>query len=99
VYVGGAGGIHLRGGDLLGTFETEEELTEIVGAFLQYYREEAHYAERTHTFMERLGIERVRRVIVEDLEERKSLVKRINVALAVASDPWKERVVEAAAVA
>ena len=77
--------------------ETEEELTEIVGAFLQYYREEAHYAERTHTFMERLGIEHVRRVIVEDSEEREKLVKRINIALAVAKDPWKERVAEAAA--
>ena len=53
--------------------------------------------ERTHTFMERLGVEHVRRVIVEDSEEREKLVKRINIALAVAKDPWKERVAEAAA--
>lgn len=92
VYVGGAGGIHLRGGELLCIVETEEELSNIVGAFLQYYREEANYGERTHKFMERLGLEHVRGIIVEDVELRKKLLTRIETALSVVRDPWKERV-------
>ncbi len=92
VYVGGAGGIHLRGGDLLCTVEKEEELIAIVAAFLQYYREEADYAERTHSFLERLSLEQIKSVVVKDEELRSALVKRIEIALAVASDPWKERI-------
>lgn len=96
VYVGGAGGIHLRGGDLLCTVGTEEELTDIVGAFLQYYREEADYSERTHKFLERLGLEHVKAVIIEDRGSRKMLVDRMGIALSAVKDPWKERVKQGA---
>ena len=92
VYVGGAGGIHLRGGDLLCTVGTEEDLSDIVGAFLQYYREEATYGERTHKFMERLGLEHVRGVIIEDVEFREKLLGRIETALSAVIDPWREKV-------
>lgn len=96
VYVGGAGGIHLRGGDLLCTVGTEEELTDIVGAFLQYYREEADYGERTHKFLERLGLEHVKSVIIGDEGSRKMLVDRMGIALSAVKDPWKERVKQGA---
>ena len=99
IYVGGAAGINLRGADLLCTVETDEELMEIVSAFIQYYREEAHYGERSSKFMERVGLEKVKNLIVNDLEMRKALVERINVALSLVKDPWKERIEEASAVA
>ena len=67
-------------------------MSHIVGAFLQYYREEADYGERTHKFMERLGLEQVRGIIVEDVELRKELLCRIETALGAVRDPWKERV-------
>ena len=35
---------------------------------MQWYRENAKYKERTHTFIERMGIERVRAVIVDDVD-------------------------------
>ena len=92
VYVGGAGGIHLRGGDLLCTVETEEELTGIVAAFLQYYREEADYGERTHKFLERLGLDHLKGIILGDAEKRKGLEERMELALSVRRDPWEERV-------
>jgi len=95
IYVGGAAGISLRGADLLCTVATNEELNEIVCAFIQYYREEASYGERTAKFMERSGLEKVKSVIVNNLEMRKQLVERLNIALSVTTDPWKEKVEKA----
>ena len=92
VYIGGAGGIHLRGGDLLCTLESKEELMDVVGAFIQYYREEADYGERTSTFMERVGLEKVKEAVLGDRVSRDGLLERIGLALSVRKDPWKERV-------
>lgn len=97
IYVGGAAGISLRGADLLCTVEKEEELIEVVSAFIQYYREEAHYSERTAKFMERFGLEKVKNAVVNDLAIRNELVERLQTALSVISDPWKEKMREAAA--
>ncbi|MBE9504468.1 MAG: NAD(P)/FAD-dependent oxidoreductase [Proteobacteria bacterium] len=99
IYVGGAAGISLRGADLLCTVETDEDLMEIVSAFIQYYREEAHYGERSSKFMERVGLEKVKNLIVNDLDMRKELVERINVTLSLVKDPWKEKIGEASAAA
>jgi nitrite reductase (NADH) large subunit len=54
LYVGGNGGTHVRGGDLLSKVKTEEEVLEITGAYLQYYRETANYLERTSAWIERV---------------------------------------------
>ncbi|RAK18248.1 assimilatory nitrite reductase (NAD(P)H) large subunit precursor [Anoxybacillus vitaminiphilus] len=89
IYVGGNGGTHLRAGDLLCTVQTEEEVIEITGAFLQYYRESANYLERTSKWVERVGLERIREVIF-DVDNRKQLLVRLEEALVAAKDPWKE---------
>ena len=89
IYVGGNGGTHLRAGDLLCTVQTEEEVIEITGAFLQYYRESANYLERTSKWVERVGLEHIREVIF-DLETRRQLLERLEKALAATKDPWKE---------
>ncbi len=39
-----------------------------MGRFIQYYRENAKYLERTHGFVERLGMAKIRAVVVEDSE-------------------------------
>ena len=41
IYVAGNGGTDLSAGDLFGKVKTEEEVIEITGAYLQYYRETA----------------------------------------------------------
>jgi nitrite reductase (NADH) large subunit len=66
IYVGGAGGAHVRKGDLLCVVDSHDEVLKIAGRFMQWYRENAKYKERTYTFMERIGIERARSVVVED---------------------------------
>ncbi|KMJ55047.1 nitrite reductase, partial [Bacillus sp. LL01] len=47
LYVGGNGGVDLRGGDLFCKVKTKEEIIDTISAFLQYYREHARYLERT----------------------------------------------------
>ena len=68
IYVGGAGGSHVRKGDLLCVVDNEDDVLLYTGRFMQYYRENAKYKERTYTFVERVGIERIRAVVVDDSE-------------------------------
>ena len=62
--VGGAAGKSVRKADLLTTVETTEQALEASELFFQYYRENANYLERTYDFVERLGIEKVRKETV-----------------------------------
>ena len=54
----------VRKADLLITVETTEQALEASELFFQYYRENANYLERTYDFVERLGIEKVRKETV-----------------------------------
>jgi len=91
IYVGGNGGVELRGAELLVTVKTPEEVLEWSGAFLQYYRENARYLERTSHWIERVGLKAVQDALA-DPETRRELNERLDVALSVTKDPWKERV-------
>jgi nitrite reductase (NADH) large subunit len=68
IYVGGAAGAHIRKGDLLATVDDPEEVKVLSGRFMQYYRENANWLERTYAFVPRIGIERIRAIVVDDAE-------------------------------
>ena len=53
IYVGGAAGAHVRKGDLLCTVDSHDDVLKLAGRFIQYYRENAKYKERTYAFVER----------------------------------------------
>ncbi|MCY8988169.1 NADPH-nitrite reductase [Bacillus atrophaeus] len=89
LYVGGNGGTHLRAGDLLMKVKTDEEVLEIAGAYLQYYRETANYLERTSAWLERVSLSHVQSVL-NDPETRQELNNRMNETLSVHKDPWKD---------
>ncbi|MDO3676774.1 nitrite reductase large subunit NirB [Paenibacillus ehimensis] len=91
LYAGGNGGVKVRAGDLLVTVKTEDEVVEYTEAYLQFYRENANYGERTSEWVKRVGIESIRKV-VENAEERKALCERMDVTLSVTKDPWKEAI-------
>ncbi len=94
IYVGGAAGSSVRKGDLLCTVEGEDAVMLVTGRFTQWYRENAKYKERTHTFIERVGIERVRAVVVDDSDGIvAALDAAIDASCASVKDPWKERAV------
>ncbi|MBF9128968.1 NAD(P)/FAD-dependent oxidoreductase [Plantactinospora sp. S1510] len=91
IYVGGAAGAHVRKGDLLATVDTPEEVIRLTGRFLQYYREGANWLERTYAFVPRIGIERLRELLVEDREGiAEGLDERMEAAVGAYRDPWKE---------
>lgn len=81
----------VRVGDLLTTVKTESEIIEYTEAYMQYYRETGKYGERTSEWVNRLGIDHIRKV-VEDEEQRKALCARMDIALSVTKDPWKEAI-------
>lgn len=89
--VGGNGGIHLRGTDMLCKVETEEQAMEMCSAFIQLYREEAHYLERTAPWIERVGIDSVRQQLADPDNVRK-LAARFRISQKYSQhDPWAER--------
>jgi nitrite reductase (NADH) large subunit len=92
VYVGGAAGSTVRKGDLLARVQDDdEEALRLALAFLQHYREEAEYLERTYAYLERVGIDAVREVVL-DPERQVVLLERYAIAKAAADpDPWRER--------
>jgi nitrite reductase (NADH) large subunit len=92
IYVGGAAGAHVRKGDLLATVGSADEVLTLTGRFLQYYRENANWLERTYAFVPRIGIDRVRAIVVDDTD---GIAADLDAAMAASTaayrDPWKER--------
>jgi nitrite reductase (NADH) large subunit len=91
IYVGGAAGSRVRKGDILCVVDTHEEVLKFMGRFMQFYRENGKYLERTYDFVERIGIERLRRLLVDDAEGVSSrLDEEIQAAVDAYRDPWEE---------
>ena len=91
VVVGGAAGKSVRKADLLVTVETTEAALEASEVFFQYYRENANYLERTYDFVERFGIDRVRKETVYAPDAtRQALLDRLRKSKALSYDAWLE---------
>ncbi len=96
IYAGGCGGIELKGGELLARVKTKDEVMEIISAFLEHYREDARYGERTFKWIKRVGIKAVKKAVVDDAENRKMLCVRLSEAIIKKDDPWRKRAIGAA---
>ena len=51
IYIDGAAGANVRKGDLLATVDSQDEAITLTGRFMQYYRENAKWMERSHDFV------------------------------------------------
>jgi nitrite reductase (NADH) large subunit len=92
ISVGGNGGIDVRVTEHLCQVETEDEVLEYAAAFLQLYREEARYLDRTAPWLSRVGIDYCKRRIVVDADGRRALYARFLFSQRpVQIDPWAER--------
>ncbi|HLH19219.1 MAG TPA: nitrite reductase large subunit NirB [Bryobacteraceae bacterium] len=92
VVVGGAAGKRVRKADLLITVESTEEALEAAMIFFQYYRENANYLERTYDFVERVGIEKVRKeTVYAPAAQKKALLARLQKSKTLSRDAWLER--------
>lgn len=92
LYIGGNGGIKTEAGEFFVKVRSAEEVMEYSLAFLQLYREEAFYLERTVHYLHRVGMEHVKRAVLEDAERRKALHQRLLFALSLEQDPWKQQI-------
>ncbi len=89
IYVGGAAGMSVRKGDLLSTVETAEEALLHTALFVQHYREEARYLERTYHYLKRVSIEAVRAATVDaPAEVQTRLLERLSRSRANVREPW-----------
>jgi nitrite reductase (NADH) large subunit len=92
VVVGGAAGKKVRKADLLITVEATGEALDAAGLFFQYYRESANYLERTYDFVERVGIEKIRKATVYAPEAvKQGLRDRLRKSKERSRDAWLER--------
>jgi nitrite reductase (NADH) large subunit len=90
LYVAGNGGIKTEVAQFLCKVKTSEEVLEYSGAFLQLYREEGWYLERTVHYVGRVGLDYVKKKILDDHEGRKALWERLQFTLDGEPDPWFE---------
>ena len=90
IYVGGNGGIKTEVAQYLCRLKTAAEVLEYSGAFLQLYREEAWYLERTVHYIGRVGLDHVKAKILDDAPGRKALWEKLQFSLDGEPDPWFE---------
>nr|HMN82705.1 nitrite reductase large subunit NirB [Burkholderiaceae bacterium] len=90
LYVAGNGGIRTEVAQFLCKVKTADEVLEYSGAFLQLYREEGWYLERTVHYVSRVGLDHVKKRVLDDADGRRALWERLQFALAEEPDPWHQ---------
>ena len=90
MYVAGNGGIKTEVAHFFTKLKTSAEVLEYTGAFCQLYREEGWYLERTVHYVARVGLDYVKKKILEDHAGRKALWERLQFSLDGEPDPWFE---------
>ena len=92
LHVGGNGGIKVRVTDLLCKVATEAEALEHCAAFIQLYREQAHYLERTAPWIERVGLDHVKAGLFDDSDSIGKLAAKFRYSQSfMQDDPWAKR--------
>jgi len=90
IHIAGNGGIKTEVAHFLCKVKTAEEVLEYSGAFLQLYREEGWYLERTCHYVNRVGLDHVKARVLDDASQRQALWARLQHALDGEPDPWFE---------
>jgi nitrite reductase (NADH) large subunit len=91
LYIGGNGGIKTEAGEFFVKVKTADEVMEYSLAFLQLYRLEAFYLERTVHYLQRVGMEHIKKAVLESEENRKALHASLLFSLSFLQDPWQEQ--------
>jgi len=92
IHFAGAAGLHIKGTEFLGKVATEEETLEVIVALTQLYREQGWYLERMYKWCDRVGLDAIRKQVVDDVANRKALFSRFAYSQQFSqSDPWAAR--------
>ncbi len=93
IHFAGAAGLDIKGTEVLGSVRTEDEALEVIVALTQMYREQARYLERIYKWAKRVGVDEIRRQIMDDTARRRHFYDRFVFSQRFAQvDPWSERV-------
>jgi len=93
IHFAGAAGLDIKGTEVLGLVKTEDEALEVIVALVQMYREQARYLERIYKWTRRIGVDEIKRQVLDDLERRRAYYERFVYSQKFAQvDPWSERV-------
>jgi nitrite reductase (NADH) large subunit len=90
MYIAGNGGIKTEVAHFFVKLKTAAEVLEYTGAFCELYRQEGWYLERTVHYVNRVGLDYVKKRILDDHEGRKALWEQLQFALDGEPDPWFE---------
>ncbi len=92
IHFAGAAGLDIKGTELLGHVETEDQVVEYTKALLQMYREQGHYLERMYKWANRIGVDIIREQLFGSDHQRDNYCQRFAVSQSIAQhDPWAER--------
>jgi nitrite reductase (NADH) large subunit len=93
IHFAGAAGLDIKGTEVLGLVRTEADALEHIVALTQMYREQGRYLERIYKWAKRVGLDEIRRQIMDDQDKRKGYFDRFVFSQTFAQvDPWSERV-------
>ncbi|MEM6934283.1 MAG: nitrite reductase large subunit, partial [Pseudomonadota bacterium] len=71
---------------------TEEEVLDLIVAFVQLYRENAKYLDRPYKWVAKVGLDWVKERVVEDTDNRSALIARFDHSQTIyQTDPWAAR--------
>src|SRR5690606_41760530 len=90
--LGGNGGIKTEAGEFVVKGKSAEVVMEYSLAFLQLYREEAFYLERTVHYLQRVGMDHIKKAVLNDAERRKALHQRLLFSLSFEQRSEERRV-------
>jgi nitrite reductase (NADH) large subunit len=89
--IGGAAGASVRRGDVLATVDGHDEVVRLAGVFMQYYRENGKWLERTYDFVPRVGLDELKAILVDDRDGIVAgLEERIQESIDAYRDPWQD---------
>ncbi|MGV8804446.1 MAG: nitrite reductase large subunit NirB [Polaromonas sp.] len=88
MYIAGNGGIKTEVAHFFTKLKTAHEVLEYTGAFCELYRQEGWYLERTVHYVSRVGLDHVKKKILDDHAGRQALWAQLQFALDGEPDPW-----------
>jgi nitrite reductase (NADH) large subunit len=90
IYIAGNGGIKTDVAQFFCKVQTHQQVLDVSAAFLQLYREEGWYLERTVHYVARVGIDHVKAKVLDDVANQVALAARLRFSLDGLADPWFE---------
>ena len=66
IHFAGTAGLDIKATEVLGKVETEADAMETIVALVQLYREQGYYLERIYKWARRIGVDKIREMILND---------------------------------